>query len=179
MSSYERGIGETDEWYTPKYIFDHLGCRFDLDVAAPMAADCFVPANAALTRADNALLKPWNGFVWMNPPFGGRNGLVPWLHRFFAHGNGIALVPDRTSAPWWQMSAVQADVVLFIWGKPKFHRPDGSIGRQPGNGVTLFGVGDQACEALYTACASGLGLLAKPIGGNFPFAEEINWTCHD
>jgi hypothetical protein len=38
----------------------------------------------------------------MNPPFGGRNGLAPWLDKFFANGNGIALTPDRTSAPWWQ-----------------------------------------------------------------------------
>jgi hypothetical protein len=47
----------------------------------------------------------------MNPPFGPRNGIVPWLEKFFAHGNGIALVPDRTSAPWWQRFAPKAAVI--------------------------------------------------------------------
>jgi hypothetical protein len=41
----------------------------------------------------------WGGFVWLNPPYGKRNGLTPWLDRFVAHGDGIALVPDRSSAP--------------------------------------------------------------------------------
>ena len=36
MGAYERP-GESDEWYTPAYIFDALGERFDLDVAAPPA----------------------------------------------------------------------------------------------------------------------------------------------
>ena len=47
------------------------------------------------------------------PPFGGRNGIVPWLDKFFAHGNGIALTPDRTSAPWWRRYAGMAHKVLF------------------------------------------------------------------
>ncbi len=34
MSHWEAS-GESNEWYTPKYIFDALGTRFDLDVAAP------------------------------------------------------------------------------------------------------------------------------------------------
>jgi hypothetical protein len=65
------------------------------------------------TRTDG-LTNPWFGFVWMNPPFGGRNGLEPWLARFFAHGNGIALTPDRTSAPWFRRAAAAADAVLFM-----------------------------------------------------------------
>ena len=34
MAAYE-APGETDEWHTPRYIFDALGVRFDLDVASP------------------------------------------------------------------------------------------------------------------------------------------------
>jgi len=33
MSHWE-AAGKSSEWYTPKYIFDALGCTFDLDVAA-------------------------------------------------------------------------------------------------------------------------------------------------
>ena len=43
MAAYE-SHGETDEWYTPKYIFDALGVEFDLDVASPQNGPRHVPA---------------------------------------------------------------------------------------------------------------------------------------
>lgn len=33
MSKWEN-TGISDEWYTPKYIFDALNCQFDLDVSS-------------------------------------------------------------------------------------------------------------------------------------------------
>jgi hypothetical protein len=94
--SYWDKPGASDEWYTPPQVFEALGCRFDLDVASPPCAT-HVPCRARLTVG--SLEAPWHGFVWMNPPFGGRNGITPWLDKFFTHGDGIALTPDRTSAP--------------------------------------------------------------------------------
>ena len=102
---------------------------------------------------------PWIGFVWMNPPFGPRNGIVPWLAKFFAHGNGIALTPDRTSAPWWQDFVVQAELVLFTRGKIKFIGSSGAPGASPAQGTTLFAVGRQGCQALRRAAANELGVL--------------------
>ena len=120
MSSWDPSIGASDEWYTPRIVFDALGVRFDLDVAAPVDGPRHVPC----TRwySSESLDREWDGFVWMNPPFGGRNSLRPWLARFFEHGNGIALTPDRTSAPWWQDAAYRADAILFTRGKVKFER---------------------------------------------------------
>lgn len=158
MSEWEPCVGATDEWYTPRYIFDALGANFDLDVSAPIGGPRHVPASAYLTAEDNGLARPWYGTVWMNPPFGGRNGLVPWLDRFFDHGDGIALTPDRTSAPWWQEANRKADATLFVAGKIKFERPDGSTGKSPGSGTTLFAAGFEAVSALRRASASGLGV---------------------
>lgn len=146
MSEWEPSIGATSEWFTPAYIFKALDCRFDLDVAAPPEGPRHVPASSWLS--ERALTEPLTGFVWMNPPFGGRNGLEPWLARFFDHGNGIALTPDRTSAPWWQDAAGRADAILLLRGKVKFERPDGTIGKSPGSGVTLWGIGTRASVAL-------------------------------
>ena len=143
MSAWE-SHGKSDEWYTPAWVFDALGETFDLDVAAGSGDQ--VPARARYTR--DSLQKRWSGFIWMNPPFGGRNGLVPWLDKFFDHGNGIALTPDRTSAPWWQDAARRADAVFFFRGKIKFERPDGTVGKHPGHGTTLFASGDRAKAAL-------------------------------
>lgn len=149
---------QSDEWYTPSYVFDALGCGFDLDVASPEDRTyCSVPADQFLTK--DSLSVEWNGFVWMNPPFGGRNSKTPWLDKIYSHGNGIALTPDRTSAPWWQRAARQADAVLFVDGKIKFIRPDGSAGNQPGTGTTLLAYGNKAVNALARSQTRGLGLL--------------------
>lgn len=150
MSAWE-ALGQSNEWYTPRHIFDALGETFDLDVAAPMGGAPHVPAKTWLHDHADGLKHQWRGFVWMNPPFGRRMGLVPWLDRFFAHGNGIALTPDRTSAPWWQDSADRADAILLARGKVKFERPDGSIGGSPGSGVTLWAAGSRAVDAIRRA----------------------------
>lgn len=156
---YWDSIGKSDEWYTPPHVFEALDCRFDLDVAAPKDVATFVPAGAFLT--DDSLAARWNGFVWMNPPFGGRNGIKPWLDKFFEHGNGIALTPDRTSAPWFRDAWGHSDAVLFT-PKIKFLRPDGSEGKSPSNGTALFASGERGVDALHRATALGLGILAYP-----------------
>lgn len=152
MAAYERP-GESDEWYTPKYIFDALGVTFDLDVAAPPNGPRYVPCLGWFY--DRSLEREWGGFVWMNPPFGHQSTKRKWLQRFFDHGNGIALLPDRTSAPWWQEFAPQSDAVLFVSPKVKFERPDGSIGEQPGTGTTLLASGKRGAAALMNATVLG------------------------
>jgi hypothetical protein len=157
MSEHEPSIGETSEWYTPREIFDALGLTFDLDPAHPGKDNlyCCVPARQIYTKADDGLRQPWRGLVWLNPPFGARRGQVPWLKKFFAHGNGIALCAARTSADWFhEIVFPDAELLLFPDGKTKFYRADGSIGKEPGTGVVLIGAGKIACDALRR---SGLG----------------------
>jgi hypothetical protein len=159
MSAWESSIGESDEWYTPPKLLQSLGEQFDLDVAAPLEGPRHVPCKAWYSASDDGLTASWSGFVWMNPPFGRRNSLAPWLSRFFDHGNGIALTPDRTSAPWWQDAAANADAILFTRRKIQFERPDGTIGKSPGHGVTLWAAGSRAVRSLLKAQDAGLGLV--------------------
>lgn len=159
MSHWETP-GASDEWYTPKYIFDALGCRFDLDVAPARHGRDHVPAQNRLSG--DGLTADWHGFVWMNPPFGGRNSLEPWLDKFFAHGNGIALTPDRTSAPWFRAAWELAGLVMFL-PKVRFLRPDGSEGKSPSNGTALWAAGQLGALALRRAAAEDLGILAWPV----------------
>lgn len=126
MASYEKQ-GESDEWYTPAYIFEALGVRFDLDVACPPEGPRHVPAVRWFTKEQDGLIEDWDGLVWMNPPFGHQSTKRLWLRKFFDHGNGIALLPDRTSAPWWQEFAPLADAILFMSPKVKFEMPEGEI----------------------------------------------------
>jgi hypothetical protein len=162
MALHEQCVGATDEWYTPPHVFEALGEHFDVDVASPgQHVTPWIPAVTFITGA--SLHMPWRGFVWMNPPFGGRNGLVPWLIKFFSHGNGIALVPDRTSAPWWQSFVPRADLALFVGRKIKFIGSNGNPGGSPAQGTTLLAAGRRAAEALERAGRAGLGSCFLPI----------------
>jgi hypothetical protein len=145
---------EPSEWYTPPEIFRALGLVFDLDPCSPGPGH-WVPAKKIFTKADDGLPQSWHGLVFMNPPFGGRRGHVPWLRKFFQHRDGVALVAARTSSDWFhQIVAPRAELLCFPNGKTKFVRPDGSIGKEPGTGIVLIGAGRIACEALLR---SGLG----------------------
>ena len=63
---HEAAVGNSVEWYTPKSVFDALGVGFDLDVCSPGLDKTWVPAERALTIAEDGLTSPWNGFVWCN-----------------------------------------------------------------------------------------------------------------
>ena len=160
MAKYEKA-GESDDWYTPRYIFDALGERFDIDVSAPPEGPRHVPCRRWFS--ERSLEMHWQGFVWMNPPFGHQRTKIAWLKKFFEHGNGIALVPDRTSAPWFQQFAPRADGILWVAPKIKFERPDGTLGESPGTGTALLAAGDRALQAL---------LRAQELG-------FVTWPCHD
>lgn len=155
--SYWESTGKCDDWFTPPEVFDALGCRFDMDVAGNWRAK--VPCDASINS--DSLSATWRGFVWMNPPFGGRNGIAPWLDKFIAHGNGIALTPDRTSAPWFQEAMPHMEAVLFT-PKLKFLRPDGTRGKSPSNGTALMAIGWRGVSALHRAAALGFGILGMP-----------------
>lgn len=165
MGAYECA-GESNEWYTPSHVFDALGVGFDEDVAAPVdRTHVCVPALRFITS--DSLSKTWTGFIWMNPPFGKVSGVNSqrikraWLAKFFDHGRGIALTPDRTSAPWFREAWERADLVMFT-PKLKFIRPDGSVGESPGTGTCLWAAGPSAVSALRRAADRGLGIIAVP-----------------
>ena len=166
MAEHEPSIGLSDDWYTPPEIFSALGLTFDLDPCSP-GPEHWVPARAIYTKDDDGLRQPWTGLVFMNPPFGGRFGHLPWLEKFLAHGNGIAVVRAYTSSSWWHDYAVRAEAMLFPRGKTKFIRPDGSVGRAPGHGIVLLGMGAVANAAL---ARSGLGWF---VPNNSPRAMAV------
>lgn len=154
MSTYRPAVGATDEWYTPPEIFEALDLVFDLDPCSPGLGH-WVPARQIYTKADNGLELPWHNVVFMNPPFGGRNGQVPWLRKFFAHGNGIGIVIARTSAGWFHDWMPRAEVIVLPRGKTKFVKPDGTVGKAPHDGVAIFSVGEIGNAAL-KQCRLGL-----------------------
>ena len=86
----------SDDYYTPAWVFERMGIRFDLDVCSPPGGPPFVPADRYYTQADDGLACQWYGRVWMNPPFSFPR---PWIDRFIEHRHGVALFPH--SAGLW------------------------------------------------------------------------------
>ena len=123
LSGHQSAKMLNDEWLTPPEIMAPLGV-FDLDPCAPIVRPWDTAAKH-YTVTDDGLAQTWTGRVWCNPPFG--REAVKWLRRMAEHGNGIALIPARTeTAMFYETVWGQADAVLFLKGRPHFHRVDGS-----------------------------------------------------
>lgn len=100
----------SDDYYTPKWIFDALGVEFDLDVSAPPGGIPWVPAKRHFTIVDDGLAQPWEGRVWMNPPF---SDVTPWANKFIAHNNGICLV-QISKARWFNVLWEKGHAILVL-----------------------------------------------------------------
>ena len=142
--------GTSDEHYTPSFIFESLGLTFDLDPCSPGKDQSLVPAREHYTKKDDGLSKEWHGLVWMNPPYSAPR---PWVEKFIAHGNGLALLPI-TRGSWWDGLWEYAQAVCPSTYNMKFVRPDGMPNRPIVFRTAIFSFGDTATTALKE---SGLG----------------------
>lgn len=113
-----------DEWITPPYIPAALG-RFDLDPCTPDVQLHSYATNRFCERHDG-LAQPWEGRVWMNPPYGKQMPL--WLKKLAKHGNGIALVFARTETLAFKEWVYPcADGLFMLEGRLRFLNVDGTL----------------------------------------------------
>ena len=78
---------------------------------------------------------------------------MPWLKKFFAHANGVAIARAYTSSDWFH------DYVVPHASAPT----DGSIGTAPGHGVVLIGMGEVANTALDRSRLGWFVPLRRPV----------------
>jgi hypothetical protein len=114
---------KTNRWLTPNWIVNELG-HFDLD-------PCGAPGHSLADRTyqiddgENGLLLPWEGRVWLNPPYG--NEAPPFLARMAQHKNGIAFIFARTETKaFFDYVWNSATAILFLKGRVRFLLDDGS-----------------------------------------------------
>lgn len=143
-TSFERTT-QNDEWLTPPEIIEALG-DFDLDPCAPIKRPWSTAKNH-YTIEDDGLSKPWDGRVWLNPPYGTQTGI--WLKRLAEHQNGIALTFARTETRmFFETVWAKARAVLFIRGRLKFYRVDGTQGQSAGAPSILIAYDEDNARAL-------------------------------
>ena len=134
----------SDEWYTPRSLFDQLDIEFDLDPASCPPELSAVPAARFYTVEDDGLSLPWEGRVWMNPPF---SKPTPWVNRFIEHGHGIALLPSTSTGRWVDKMWADCDGVVLC--RPfAFTRGDDTVHPPAPFRSILWAMGQDCVEAI-------------------------------
>ncbi|PMQ21647.1 adenine methyltransferase [Glutamicibacter arilaitensis] len=139
-------------WLTPRPIVEALG-EFDLD---PCGAPGHELARQTFQIDDgqDGLALPWDGRVWLNPPYGKLT--APFLGKLAEHGTGTALVFARTETKMffdhvWPAAAG----ILFMQGRVTFWDESGTPAKGNGGAASvLIAYGDYDAARLKE---SGLG----------------------
>jgi hypothetical protein len=186
MTGHESSLPQSESWLTPPAIIEALGGweSFDLDPCGyPGQHEHMPTARAYYTEADNGLLLPWHGRVWLNPPYT-RHLVGRFLGRMAAHGHGTALIFARTENDAFQRFVWRyATGILFIAGRLTFHRPDGSLGNFNGGAPSvLVAYGEDDMDILAAAPINGAFVplrlrvhhLVKAFAADSTWAEALD-----
>jgi hypothetical protein len=116
----------------------HSLMEIDLDPASSHAFNKNVRATVFYTPADDGLIKPWFGRVWLHPPTGLRDGYDHqglWVNRMLASwkaemfSEGLLLVEAQTGADWF--ASLWEYPICFIGYRLKFISEDAEISDAP------------------------------------------------
>jgi hypothetical protein len=124
---------------TPEYIHLPLG-PFDLDPCSGLDTN-IASFNWCEKNGFDGLFLDWFGYVWCNPPFSQKE---LWIKKMIAHGNGILILPERGSAPWFGPLAESCGRYFVMGKKINF------VGGPSSNnlGSCLFPFGEKAVEKI-------------------------------
>jgi hypothetical protein len=162
--THDKKNNETVDWWTPKWVFDDLGLDYDLDPCSPTGGVPWLPAKRHYARPQDGLALPWEGRVWLNPPYGKFTG--EWLAKMHNHRKGVSLVFARTDCRWFHDYVSQSDGILLLKGRIAFVDGYGATKSQgAGAGSMLVSWGPEETEALRGM--SHKGLFFQPLLGAF------------
>lgn len=137
---------KNDILQTPEWVYSQLG-KIDLDPCAGVNTNIGL-INYVIERGENGLKLEWFGFVFCNPPFSQKE---TWSEKMKKHNNGILILPERGSAPWFGPLAKSAGYYWIMGKKINF------IGGPSSNnlGSVLFPFGNEAIERLMNSKLPG------------------------
>jgi hypothetical protein len=183
---------KSNEWYTPaEYVEaarEVLG-GIDLDPASCEQANRIVKATRFYTKDDDGLAQPWNGRVFLNPPYGktgGKSNQEIWSQRllhFYRFGQvpaAILLVNaepgNRWFRPLWRFP------LCFTDHRIRFYTEDGErnapthsncfVYLQPLPGPLAASSGLDSARHRFAAAFSRFGAVVAPEG------VSVREKCH-
>ena len=108
---------QSDEWSTPKPLWDLLNAEFHFTVdaaAKPENAKCRTFYTDALTHA-------WAGTVWLNPPYSKNAEFLKKAFEESQRGQTVVvLIPSRTDTKYWHDYVMRAAEIRFVKGRLRF-----------------------------------------------------------
>lgn len=138
---------ESNEWYTPPEYVDLARLvmgDIDLDPASNDLAQGWIKAATYYTVQDNGLYRPWQGRVWLNPPYSSQ--VSKWIDKAISDyeaGNitqSILLVKPAVGSAWYQRLSGQ-----FARCEPhkriRFINAQGIAQSSPVHGNSFFYIG--------------------------------------
>lgn len=155
-----------NDWYTPPEYIEAtravLG-EIDLDPATSDFAQQTVKAKQYYTKEDNSLDKPWQGKVWMNPPYS-----MPEIQSFaekiveeFQSGRvteAIVLTNNSSDTRWFHALLNTSEIACLPSSRVKFYNPDSEV-MATRQGQTLFYFGDN--KAKFAEVFSSFGAIVE------------------
>jgi len=143
-----------NEWYTPPEIIEAareaMG-SIDLDPASSKVAQKNVRAAKYYTAKQDGLTKPWDGNVWLNPPYS-RELIAEFISKLVAEYcagdvvQAVVLTNNATDTEWWQQLASRCDACCFLRGRVSFLDESGEPVRKPLQGQTVIYLGSRIQE---------------------------------
>jgi site-specific DNA-methyltransferase (adenine-specific) len=113
----------SNEWETPRKIFDILNKEFNFDLDA-CASDFNYKCKNYFTKENSCLDKSWKQYksVFMNPPYGRQIKLfVEKTYKEYLNGsNVVMLIPARTDTQYFHKYIYGKAELIFIKGRLKF-----------------------------------------------------------
>ncbi len=115
-------------------------------------------------------MRPWIGRVWLNPPYGQKDSIGPWLYRMADHNRGTALIFVRTETKaFFETVWARASALLFLRGRLLFHKPDGSL---PNAGAAHGGYATAPSVLVAYGDEDATILKASELDGHFVFLRS-------
>ena len=115
----------TDEWETPKELFDLLDKEFHFNLD-PCATHLNAKCKKYITKVMNGLNIIWFGRIFVNPPY---SQIADWSEKCYRESlrsncTVIMLIPSRTDTRYWHNYIMKAKEIRFIKGRLRFKNGD-------------------------------------------------------
>ena len=102
----------TDQWATPKAVYDALDAEFHFD---------FDPCPLRDEPEFDGLEIDWGNTNFVNPPY---SQIAKWCEKAYYEAckgkTVVMLIPSRTDTRWWHNFVMQATEIRFLRGRLKF-----------------------------------------------------------
>ena len=133
------------EWYTPVQYIDaarRVMGSIDCDPCTSELAQETVRATTYYTIEDDGLAHPWEGTIWLNPPYSARI-IVAFVEKLLGHlamgsvTQAIMLTHNNADTAWFHKAAMRCSRACFTRGRVRFYDERGQA-NSPTHGHTFM-----------------------------------------